>query len=125
MARINKQNIDRKTNKPNPRKTEGFIENDVVLNRADQIRRDDDVIITPKRTVYDIDYAIKWYIENEIRPQITAEQHWPTGTAPDILPLSDGLYCVVCSAPIHYDTVRLARVQTGARYVRSNNQWRR
>lgn len=74
MARINKQNIDRKTNKPNPRKTEGFIENDVILNRADQIRRDDDVIITPKRTVYDIDYAIKWYIENEIRPQITAEQ---------------------------------------------------
>ena len=25
---------------------------------------------TPKRTVYDIDYAIKWFIENEIEPQI-------------------------------------------------------
>ena len=73
MSRVNKQNIDRKTNKPNLKRTEGFIDNDVVLNRADQIRRDDDIIITPKRTVYDIDYAIKWYIENEIRPQITAE----------------------------------------------------
>ena len=74
MARFNKQNIDRKTNKPNPKRTEGFIEDDVVLNRADQIRRDDDVIITPKRTLYDIDYAIKWYIENEIRPQIEADK---------------------------------------------------
>ena len=74
MARINKQNIDRKTNKPNPRKTEGFIDDDIILNRAEQVRRDDDVIITPRRTIYDIDYAIKWYIENEIRPQITADQ---------------------------------------------------
>lgn len=67
----NRENIDRKTNKPNPRRTEG-ITDDRILNRAEQTRRDDDVIRTPQRTPYDIDYAIKWYIENEIRPQVTA-----------------------------------------------------
>ena len=72
MPRLNRQNIDRKTNKPEPVRTEG-ITPDLNLNRADQIRRDDDVIRTAKRTVYDIDYAIKWYIENEIQPQITAD----------------------------------------------------
>ena len=70
MPRQNRQNIDRKTNKPSPKKTEG-LNNDPILNRAEQIRRDDDIIRTPKRTVYDIDYAIKWYIENEIQPQLT------------------------------------------------------
>lgn len=71
MPRLNRQNIDRKTNKPEPTRTEGLTP-DLHLNRAEQIRRDDDVIRTAKRTVYDIDYAIKWYIENEIQPQITA-----------------------------------------------------
>lgn len=70
MPRLNRNDIDRKTNKPNPTRTEG-ITPDLILNRAEQIRRDDDVIRTAKRTVYDIDYAIKWYIENEIQPQIT------------------------------------------------------
>jgi len=74
MPRQNRQNIDRKTNKPNPNRTEGIF-NDPLLNRADQIRRDDDVIRTVKRTVFDIDYAIKWYIENEIQPQITANKN--------------------------------------------------
>lgn len=74
MPRYNRKNIDRKTNKPNPKKTEG-LNNDPVLNRAEQVRRDDDVIRTVKRTVYDIDYAIKWYIENEIQPQITANKN--------------------------------------------------
>ena len=74
MPRQNRQNIDRKTNKPNPKRTEGIF-NDPLLNRADQIRRDDDVIRTVKRTVFDIDYAIKWYIENEIQPQITANKN--------------------------------------------------
>jgi hypothetical protein len=71
--RQNNQNIDRKTNKPNPQRTEG-IGPDPTLNRAEQMRRDDDVIRTPKRTVYDIDYAIKSYIETEIQPQITHQQ---------------------------------------------------
>jgi len=70
MPRLNRNDIDRKTNKPNPTRTEG-ITPDLILNRAEQIRRDDDIIRTAKRTVYDIDYAIKWYIENEIQPQIT------------------------------------------------------
>ena len=74
MPRQNRQNIDRKTNKPNPKRTEGIF-NDPLLNRADQIRRDDDIIRTVKRTVFDIDYAIKWYIENEIQPQITANKN--------------------------------------------------
>jgi len=70
MPRLNRKDIDRKTNKPNPNRTEG-IGNDLTLNRSLQNRRDDDIIRTPKRTIYDIDYAIKWFIENEIQPQIT------------------------------------------------------
>ena len=70
MPRYNRENVDRKTNKPNPAVTEG-LQPDILLNRALQTRRDDDVIRTKKRTLYDIDYAIKWYIDNEIQPQIT------------------------------------------------------
>ena len=73
MPKYNKQNIDRKTNKPSLKRTEGLTP-DLVLNRANQIRRDDDIIRTEKRTAYDIDYAIKWYIENEIQPQITSNE---------------------------------------------------
>jgi glutaredoxin len=54
-------------------RTEG-ITPDLLLNRAEQTRRDDDVIRSAKRTIYDIDYAIKWYIENEIQPQIIATE---------------------------------------------------
>ena len=71
MPRLNREDIDRKTNKPNPTRTEGLVD-DLILNRAYQTRRDDDVIRTKQRTVYDIDFAIKWFIENEMRPQITA-----------------------------------------------------
>ena len=73
MPRINRQNIDRKTNKPSPFRTESPLP-DQILNRSEQMRRDDDVIRTAQRTVYDIDYALKWYIENEIRPQIDADK---------------------------------------------------
>lgn len=73
MPRINRENIDRKTNKPNPNRTDS-VNDDLVLNRAEQTRRDDDVIRTAKRTTYDIDYAIKWFIDNEIRPQIISNQ---------------------------------------------------
>ena len=74
MPRYNRRNIDRKTNKPSPKRTEG-IHDDLTLNRAMQTRRDDDVIRSAQRTVYDIDYAIKWYIENEIEPQITSNEN--------------------------------------------------
>lgn len=73
MPRYNRENIDRKTNKPNPKVTEG-IQQDQLLNRALQTRRDEDVIRTKKRTLYDIDFAIKWYIDNEIQPQIVDNQ---------------------------------------------------
>ena len=71
MPRLNRQNIDRKTNKPNPAKTEGLTD-DLLLNRALQTRRDDDVIRTRQRTIYEVDFAIKWFIDNEIQPQINA-----------------------------------------------------
>lgn len=71
MSRVNRQNIDRKTNKPALKRTESSRD-DQILNRANEIRRDDDVVKTPKRTVYDVDYAIKWFIENEIQPQVEA-----------------------------------------------------
>ena len=74
MPRYNRKNIDRKTNKPNPDRTDG-LGADPILNRAEQTRRDDDVIRSASRTIYDIDYAIKWYIENEIEPQITANKN--------------------------------------------------
>jgi glutaredoxin len=70
MSRINRQNIDRQTNKPNPIRTEGLTP-DQQLNRAYQTRRDDDVIKSPQRTLYDVDFAIKSYIEETIQPQIT------------------------------------------------------
>lgn len=70
MSHINRQNIDRITNKPNPTRTEGLTP-DQQLNRAYQTRRDDDVIKSPQRTLYDVDFAIKSYIEETIQPQIT------------------------------------------------------
>jgi hypothetical protein len=73
MPRLNRENIDRKTNKPNPVQTEGLTP-DLLLNRALQTRRDDDVVRTKQRTMYDIDFAIKWYVENEIQPQVTANK---------------------------------------------------
>jgi hypothetical protein len=73
MPRLNKKNIDRKTNKPSLDIIES-IRGDRVLDRSMQTRRDDDVIRSPKRTLYDVDYAIKWYVENEIQPQIKAQQ---------------------------------------------------
>lgn len=73
MSRLNRKNIDRRTNKPEPNRVES-IHGDRILNRSEQTRRDDDVLKTPKRTLFDIDYAIKWYIENEIQPQIESNQ---------------------------------------------------
>lgn len=73
MPKFNRENIDRKSNKPNPKSTEG-LSDDLLLNRAYQTRRDDDVIRSAKRSLYDIDFAIKWYIDNEIQPQIFANQ---------------------------------------------------
>ena len=73
MPRLNRQNIDRKTNKPELDRVES-IYGDRLLNRSAQTRRDDDVIKTPRRTLFDIDYAIKWFVDNEIQPQIKSNQ---------------------------------------------------
>lgn len=69
MSEFNRQNIDRKTNKPNPVRTEGLTP-DQLLIRAMQTRRDDDVIRSPHRSLYDVDYAIKSFIDDSIQPQI-------------------------------------------------------
>ena len=55
MPRLNRNNVDRKTNKPEPARTEGLTP-DLMLDRSTQNRRDNDIIRSPKRTVYDIDY---------------------------------------------------------------------
>lgn len=73
MPRLNRENIDRKTNKPNPTHVES-LHGDRILERSLQTRRDDDIIRSNHRTLYDIDYAIKWYVENEIRPQVRVDQ---------------------------------------------------
>lgn len=40
------------------------------INRADQIRRDNDTVKVPKITLYDIDYAIFWHISENVQPRI-------------------------------------------------------
>jgi hypothetical protein len=56
--------------KPELNKTySSFSLNDTV-NRAAQIRRDNDTIKTPKVTIYDIDFAIMDYLRTVVRPQI-------------------------------------------------------
>jgi hypothetical protein len=73
MPKLNRQNIDRKTNKPELPQREGLTP-DLLLNRALQTRRDDDVVRSQQRTVYDIDYAISYFVEHDIRPQVTADE---------------------------------------------------
>ena len=70
MSRFKNFNIDRKQDKPELRNSES-VRDDQTFDRSSQIRRDDDVIKTPRRTVYNIDYALKWFIENSIQPKIT------------------------------------------------------
>lgn len=60
----NRKNIDRITNKPHLNTAYQDVH-----NRSQHVRRDDDVIRTPKKTLYDIDYGVKWFIENEIQLQ--------------------------------------------------------
>ena len=73
MPRLNRENIDRKTNKPNPKRVES-LHGDRILERSSQTRRDDDIIRSNQRTLYDVVYAIKWYVENEIQPQVRVDQ---------------------------------------------------
>jgi hypothetical protein len=56
--------------KPTLKKTYSTFTDNIKLNRADEIRRDNDTIKTPKCTIYDVDYAIISYLRDIIQPQI-------------------------------------------------------
>ena len=51
-------------------KTNSSFSNDIVPNRANQVRRDTDSIKTPACTIYDVDFAIMSYIRDVIKPQV-------------------------------------------------------
>ena len=74
MSRYRNYNIDRKVDKPDIRNTES-VRDDQTFDRSSQIRRDDDLVKTPRRTVYNIDFALKWYIENIIQPKVTGAEN--------------------------------------------------
>jgi hypothetical protein len=44
--------------------------NDPISRRVDQVRRDDDIVKTPKITIEDIDFAMMSYIRDVIQPTI-------------------------------------------------------
>jgi len=52
------------------KQTQSSYSNDPKTNRANEVRRDNDIIRTPKITIEDIDFAIFSYIRDVIRPQI-------------------------------------------------------
>jgi hypothetical protein len=52
------------------KKTYNTFGTNPILNRAHQIRRDDDVIKTPKCTVEDVDWAVMSYLRDIIKPVI-------------------------------------------------------
>jgi hypothetical protein len=47
--------------------SEGF---EKPVNRAYETRRDNDSFVNTKITLYDIDYAILWWLENKIKPHV-------------------------------------------------------
>lgn len=56
------------SNKPNLNKDKPFDSSN--LNRAYEMRRDNDIIKVPKITFEDIDFAVMYYLQNVISPQI-------------------------------------------------------
>jgi len=51
-------------------KTFNTHNNDVVPNRAEQIRRDNDVVKTPAVTIFDCDNAILSYLQEIVKPTL-------------------------------------------------------
>ncbi len=51
-------------------KTYSSFNNDKRINRANEVRRDNDTIKTPTCTIYDVDYAVMSYIREVIHPQV-------------------------------------------------------
>lgn len=60
--------------KPQTPNVEGRRQWDGDGNRAYDIRRDDDKFQTPKISIYDVDYAILWWISNHIKPQVVENE---------------------------------------------------
>jgi hypothetical protein len=56
--------------KPEFKRTYSSFTDNIKTSRADDVRRDNDTIKTPKCTIYDVDYAIISYIRDIIQPQI-------------------------------------------------------
>jgi hypothetical protein len=52
------------------KKTSSTFSKDQITNRAKQIRRDDDIIKTPKCSIEDVDWAVLSYIRDVIQPTI-------------------------------------------------------
>ena len=52
-------------------KTNSTFSRDLIPNRANQVRRDNDTIKTPKCTIEDVDFAIISYIRDVLRLQVT------------------------------------------------------
>ena len=51
--------------------TQSSFSRDLVPNRAEQVRRDNDIIKTPKCTIEDVDFAIISYIRDVLKLQVT------------------------------------------------------
>ncbi len=51
-------------------KTYSSFSKDSRINRANQVRRDNDTIKTPSCTIYDVDYAVLSYLKEVIHPQV-------------------------------------------------------
>lgn len=61
--------------KPKLNKTEStFSKNDISVNREYSTRRDGDKVRKISVTTYDIDHAVKWHIQNVIRPTIEEDE---------------------------------------------------
>ena len=53
------------------KQTNSSFTRDIVPNRAKQIRRDNDIIKTPKCTIEDVDFAMISYIRDVLKLQVT------------------------------------------------------
>lgn len=56
--------------KPQLNKTYTAFTNNPKFDRSGEVRRDNDLIKTPKCTIYDVDYAIISYLRDVIQPQV-------------------------------------------------------
>lgn len=62
--------------KPKQDKTEStFSKNDISTRREYSTRRDNDNVRKISVTIYDIDHAVKWFIQNVIRPTIDEDEN--------------------------------------------------